>query len=80
MRSVRTVSMPYGGRWVFIGTAGADRVTGGGPLTAYGRGGPDRLRGSVEDDVLVGGRGRDVARGGRGEDRCRAEDEQGCER
>lgn len=80
LRSVRIVNMPGAGRWVFRGTSAAELVTGDGAFTAYGRGGDDRLRGSVENDRLFGGRGRDEAKGGRGVDTCRAEDERGCER
>jgi len=77
--SVRSVHLPGAGRWVFRGTSAADIVRGASAFTAYGRGGDDRLRGSVEDDVLRGGAGQDVARGGDGEDLCRAEDERRCE-
>jgi Ca2+-binding RTX toxin-like protein len=80
LQSVRTVNLPGGGRWVFRGSSAGEVVTGGGAFTAYGRGGDDRLRGSVEDDLLFGGRGMDEARGGPGEDTCRAEDERACER
>ena len=80
LQSVRVVNLPGAGRWVFRGTSAAEVVTGGSAFTAYGRGGDDRLRGSVEDDRLFGGRGRDEARGGPGDDLCRAEDERTCER
>ena len=80
VRSVRDVNLPAAGRWVFRGTSAAERVSGGGAFTAYGRGGRDKLNGSVENDRLIGGGGRDVAKGGPGVDRCRAEEERGCER
>lgn len=80
LRSVRIVNLPGAGRWVFRGTSAAEVVTGTSAFTAYGRGGNDRLRGSVEDDRLFGGRGRDLARGGPGQDACQAEDERECER
>jgi Ca2+-binding RTX toxin-like protein len=80
LRSVRTVNLPGAGRWVFRGSSADEVVTGGSAFTAYGRGGDDRLRGSVQDDRLFGGRGHDEARGGPGDDLCRAEDERACER
>lgn len=79
--SVERVQMPSNdGRWVYLGTAGDDRVSSGAAYTAKGRGGDDVLLGSYGDDVLLGGGGRDKARGGRGTDRCSAEQTRGCER
>ncbi len=78
---VERVVMPHNrGRWTYLGTPGDDRVGGGAPYTARGRGGDDVLVGSYADDVLLGGPGDDVARGGGGTDRCRAEDARHCER
>ena len=71
--------MGGGGTWTYLGTPGADRVSGRSAYTARGRGGDDELRGSPDDDVLLGGRGTDRVVGQGGTDRCRGEDVRQCE-
>jgi Ca2+-binding RTX toxin-like protein len=77
---VTCVGLPGYGRWRFIGSA-ADEVLRAttASVTAFGRGGDDRLLGSTKADVLVGGAGRDFVDGRDGEDRCRAEQKAHCE-
>ncbi|MCF6377748.1 hypothetical protein L2K70_09030 [Nocardioides KLBMP 9356] len=60
------------GPLTYVGGAGRDRlsVSGGMQVTAYGRGGRDRLFGGARNDLLVGGPGRDDLVGGAGRDRC----------
>ena len=77
---VERVGMPAGrGSWTYLGTPGADTVTGRAAYTARGRGGDDELRGTRFDDVLLGGPGDDRVVGGGGTDLCRAESVRGCE-
>jgi Ca2+-binding RTX toxin-like protein len=57
-----------------VGTAGADRITGGsGPDGILGLGGKDKLKGRAGKDGLCGGPGKDKLKGGKGNDLLRGE-------
>jgi Ca2+-binding RTX toxin-like protein len=75
VESVRRVRLPYG-KWVVLGSAADEQITGVASVVVRAGGGDDTLFGSDEDDVLLGGPGN----GRGGDDRCRAERTLRCER
>lgn len=79
----RDIFLHYTTRLVWHGTARADVFDADGhsrPVTAYGRGGDDRISGGWKGDLLDGGAGRDRLDGSAGRDRCvRGERLSSCE-
>lgn len=66
--------------WRYVGSPAGDRVWAitGGPLTAYGGGGPDELTGTDLADLLDGGAGTDTGNGRGGKDTCRSIERGDC--
>jgi len=67
--SMLRVSGDIGADGIFIGTSGADSITGtGADESLKGRAGADRLGGGPGRDTIDGGLGADIIRGGAGAD------------